>query len=64
MNAVVDSGLLGGLDLSETLSGFRATGQETCFHGRHINPQIYADLTGANWGFKRIRATRWLRCAA
>ena len=52
MNAVVDSGLLGGLDLSETLSGFRATGQETCFHGRHINPQIYADLTGANWGLK------------
>ena len=52
MNAVVDSGLLGGLDLSETLSGCRATGQETCFHGRHINPQIYADLTGANWGLK------------
>ena len=52
MNAVVDSGVLGGLDLSETLSGFRATGQETCFHGRHINPQIYADLTGANWGLK------------
>jgi NADH-quinone oxidoreductase subunit F len=52
MNAVVDSGLLGGLDLSETLSGFRATGQETCFHGRHISPQIYADLTGANWGLK------------
>ena len=52
MNAVVDSGLLGGLDLSETLSGFRATGQETCFHGRHINPQIYADLTGVNWGLK------------
>ena len=52
MNAVVDSGLLGGLDLSETLSGFRAAGQETCFHGRHINPQIYADLTGANWGLK------------
>ncbi|MDX1331346.1 MAG: NADH-quinone oxidoreductase subunit NuoF, partial [Burkholderiaceae bacterium] len=26
--------------------------QETCFHGRHINPQIYADLTGANWGLK------------
>ncbi len=52
MNAVVDSGVLGGLDLSETLSGFRSTGQETCFHGRHITPQIYADLTGANWGLK------------
>ena len=52
MNAVVDNGLLGGLDLSDTLNDFRATGQETCFHGRHINPQIYADLTGANWGLK------------
>jgi len=52
MNAVVDNGLLGGLDLSDTLNDFRATGQDTCFHGRHINPQIYADLTGANWGLK------------
>jgi NADH-quinone oxidoreductase subunit F len=22
---------------------------ETCFHGRHIDPQIYADLNGSNW---------------
>jgi len=52
MNAVVDNALLGRLDLSDTLKDFRATAQETCFHGRHINPQIYADLTGANWGLK------------
>jgi NADH-quinone oxidoreductase subunit F len=32
------------------LSKFQATGTETCFHGRHIEPQIYADLNGANWG--------------
>ncbi|MFN9708203.1 MAG: NADH-quinone oxidoreductase subunit NuoF [Burkholderiales bacterium] len=31
------------------LSKFQATGQETCFHGRHIKPQIYADLNGQNW---------------
>ena len=29
------------------LSQFQATGVETCFHGRHINPQIYAGLTAA-----------------
>ena len=31
------------------LSRFQATGAETCFHGRHINPQIYAGLDGRNW---------------
>jgi NADH-quinone oxidoreductase subunit F len=31
------------------LSKFQATGRETCFHGRHINPQIYAGLDGRNW---------------
>ena len=31
------------------LSKFQASGAETCFHGRHINPQIYADLDGRNW---------------
>jgi NADH-quinone oxidoreductase subunit F len=31
------------------LSKFQATGLETCFHGRHIKPQIYADLDGSNW---------------
>ncbi|MCA0175435.1 MAG: NADH-quinone oxidoreductase subunit NuoF [Proteobacteria bacterium] len=31
------------------LSRFQATGTETCFHGRHINPQIYAGLDGRNW---------------
>ena len=31
------------------LSKFQATGAETCFHGRHINPQIYAGLNGSNW---------------
>jgi NADH-quinone oxidoreductase subunit F len=31
------------------LSRFKATGRETCFHGRHIGAQIYAGLDGTNW---------------
>ena len=31
------------------LSKFKAQGHETCFHGRHISPQIYAGLNGGNW---------------
>jgi NADH-quinone oxidoreductase subunit F len=31
------------------LSKFQATGQETCFHGRHLQPQICAGLNGSNW---------------
>lgn len=34
---------------SKILEQFQSTGLQTCFHGRHINPQIYADLDGANW---------------
>ncbi len=28
---------------------YKATGHETCFHGRHLGAQIYADLNGSNW---------------
>lgn len=38
------------------LSKFQASGNETCFHGRHINPQIYAGLTGSNWRLKDYEA--------
>ena len=31
------------------LAQFQATGVQTCFHGRHINPQILAGLNGTNW---------------
>ncbi len=31
------------------LSRFKATGRETCFHGKHVKPQIYAGLDGSNW---------------
>ena len=40
------------MNAEQILSQFRATGLQTCFHGRHINPQIYADLDGANWSLK------------
>jgi NADH-quinone oxidoreductase subunit F len=38
------------------LSRFQATGLETCFHGRHIQPQIYAGLDGSNWRLKDYEA--------
>ena len=38
------------------LSQFQATGKETCFHDRHINPQIYAGLNGSNWSLKDYEA--------
>ena len=34
------------------LSKFKAAGRETCFHGRHIDAQIYAGLDGGNWRLK------------
>ena len=34
------------------LSQFQSTGVSSCFHGRHINPQIYAGLDGSNWRLK------------
>ncbi len=34
------------------LSSFKTTGRETCFHGRHLNPQIVAGLDGSNWRLK------------
>ncbi|MEY8689981.1 MAG: NADH-quinone oxidoreductase subunit NuoF [Leptothrix sp. (in: b-proteobacteria)] len=37
------------IDLAAVLSGFQSTGTDTCFHDRHINPQIYAGLNGRNW---------------
>jgi len=38
------------------LSKFQARGLETCFHDRHINPQIYAGLDGSNWRLKDYEA--------
>ena len=44
------------LQADKILAQFQATGIETCFHGRHINPQIYADLDGSNWRLKDYEA--------
>ena len=33
----------------QVLSQFQSNGVQTCFHGRHIEPQIYKDLDGTNW---------------
>jgi NADH-quinone oxidoreductase subunit F len=38
------------------LSKFQATGFETCFHDRHIDPQILAGLNGSNWRLKDYEA--------
>ena len=38
------------------LSRFQARGAETCFHGKHINPQIYAGLNGSNWSLRDYEA--------
>jgi len=43
-------------DVSQFLSQFQSSGEKTCFHGRHINPQIYAGLNGNNWSLKDYEA--------
>ncbi len=35
---------------------YKATGQETCFHGRHLGAQIYDGLDGKNWRLKDYEA--------
>ncbi len=40
----------------DVLARFEATGNETCFHGRHIDPQILAGLDGSNWRLKDYEA--------
>ena len=40
----------------DIINQFSATGLQTCFHDRHINPQIYAGLNGSNWRLKDYEA--------
>ena len=40
------------MNVDQILQQFEATGAQTCFHGRHIEPQIYKDLNGSNWRLK------------
>ncbi|MGI9217222.1 MAG: NADH-quinone oxidoreductase subunit F, partial [Hydrogenophaga sp.] len=44
------------MNAQQVLSQFAATGVQTCFHGRHIEPQIYKDLNGSNWSIKDYEA--------
>ena len=44
------------MNAEQVLSQFQATGVQTCFHDRHIEPQIYADLNGTNWRLKDYEA--------
>lgn len=42
--------------IDELLHKFQASGHETCFHGRHIQPQIYHGLTADGWGIRDYEA--------
>ncbi len=42
--------------VDQLLARFQATGAETCFHDRHIDPQIYAGLDGSNWRLRDYEA--------
>ncbi|MFT5933237.1 MAG: NADH-quinone oxidoreductase subunit F, partial [Hydrogenophaga sp.] len=44
------------MNAEQIIAQFRATGVQTCFHDRHINPQIYAGLNGSNWSLKDYEA--------
>ena len=44
------------MSASSILSQFEATGVQTSFHGRHIDPQIMAGLDGSNWRLKDYEA--------
>ncbi|GAB3490531.1 NADH-quinone oxidoreductase subunit NuoF [Curvibacter fontanus] len=44
------------MSVDKLLAQFAATGAETCFHNRHIEPQIYAGLNGGNWHLKDYEA--------
>lgn len=38
------------------LEQFASSGQHSCFHGRHISPQIFEGLNGKNWQLKEYEA--------
>src|SRR5689334_4691380 len=44
------------MNAQQVLAQFQATGVQTCFHDRHIEPQIYKDLDGTNWRLKDYEA--------
>jgi NADH-quinone oxidoreductase subunit F len=40
------------MNVEQVLSQFQTTAVETCFHDRHIGPQILAGLNGNNWSLQ------------
>ena len=42
--------------IEKLLAQFQSSGAQTCFHGRHMNPQILAGLDGSNWRLKDYQA--------
>jgi NADH-quinone oxidoreductase subunit F len=44
------------MNLDQVLAQFQSSGAKSCFHGRHLEPQIYAGLDGKNWGLKDYEA--------
>ncbi|MBE0472798.1 NADH-quinone oxidoreductase subunit NuoF [Rhodoferax sp.] len=44
------------MNVQQILAQFEATGKETAFHNRHIEPQIFAGLNGSNWRLKDYEA--------
>ena len=44
------------MSVANFLQQFQSTGEHTCFHGRHIEPQIYKDLNGSNWSLHDYEA--------
>ena len=44
------------MNLDRVLAPFQSSGAKSCFHGRHLQPQIYAGLDGKNWRLKDYEA--------
>lgn len=44
------------MNLDLVLAQFQSSGAKSCFHGRHLEPQIYAGLDGKNWRLKDYEA--------
>ena len=44
------------MNMNHVLAQFQTSGKQTCFHDRHLQPQIFAGLDGKNWHLKDYEA--------
>ena len=44
------------MSVADLLAQFAATGSQSSFHGRHLEPQIMSGLDGSNWHLKDYEA--------